>query len=210
MKFQFDNFNRKIGEIMAKVKENNQKKRNPILWILFAVIIPLLIVSFLAVVILNLVGVDVNSWVKEKGSTIPVVSSFIETDEEKELKRQLEQANETIQNQAEEIDVLNQEIQHLENMLDDLELEIEKLENKNKSEEALLEGSDLSNEEELKQVAASFRKMDPESAAQIIQNLDQSNAIAILSSLSGDVRGNILAEMEPGKAAQITAAMMNQ
>lgn len=195
---------------MAKVKENNQKKRNPILWILFAVIIPLLIVSFLAVVILNLVGVDVNSWVKEKGSTIPVVSSFIETDEEKELKRQLEQANETIQNQAEEIDVLNQEIQHLENMLDDLELEIEKLENKNKSEEALLEGSDLSNEEELKQVAASFRKMDPESAAQIIQNLDQSNAIAILSSLSGDVRGNILAEMEPGKAAQITAAMMNQ
>src|SRR5690625_5003539 len=150
MKFQFDNFNRKIGEIMAKVKENNQKKRNPILWILFAVIIPLLIVSFLAVVILNLVGVDVNSWVKEKGSTIPVVSSFIETDEEKELKRQLEQANETIQNQDEEIDVLNQEIQHLENMLDDLELEIEKLENKNKSEEALLEGSDLSNEEELK------------------------------------------------------------
>lgn len=122
----------------------------------------------------------------------------------------MEQANETIQNQAEEIDVLNQEIQHLENMLDDLELEIEKLENKNKSEEALLEGSDLSNEEELKQVAASFRKMDPESAAQIIQNLDQSNAIAILSSLSGDVRGNILAEMEPGKAAQITAAMMNQ
>ena len=52
--------------------------------------------------------------------------------------------------------------------------------------------------------------MDPESAAQIIQNLDQTNAIAILSNLSGDVRGDILAEMEPRQAAEIMTAMMNQ
>ena len=122
----------------------------------------------------------------------------------------MEQANETIQNQAEEIDVLNQEIEHLESIIDDLELDIEKLENKNKSEEALLEDSDLSDEEELKQVASSFRKMDPESAAQIIQNLDQTNAIAILSNLSGDVTRKYFSRNGAEKAAEITAAMMNQ
>lgn len=195
---------------MAKVKEENKKKTNPILWTLFAIVIPLMIVSVIAVFVLSLVGVDVTGWMKEKGSNIPVVSSLVTTDEEKDLQRQLEQANETIESQAEEIEALNQEIEHLEGIIEDLELDMERIENRNESEESLLEDSDLTNEEEMKRVASSFRKMDPESAAQIIQNLDQTNAIAILSNLSGDVRGDILAEMEPRQAAEIMTAMMNQ
>lgn len=195
---------------MAKVKEENKKKTNPILWILFAIVIPLMVVSVIAVFVLSLVGVDVTGWMKEKGSNIPVVSSLVTTDEEKDLQRQLEQANETIENQAEEIEALNQEIEHLEGIIEDLELDMERIENRNESEESLLEDSDLTDEEEMKRVASSFRKMDPESAAQIIQNLDQTNAIAILSNLSGDVRGDILAEMEPRQAAEIMTAMMNQ
>lgn len=195
---------------MAKVKEENKKKTNPILWILFAIVIPLMVVSVIAVFVLSLVGVDVTGWMKEKGSNIPVVSSLVTTDEEKDLQRQLEQANETIESQAEEIEALNQEIEHLEGIIEDLELDMERIENRNESEESLLEDSDLTDEEEMKRVASSFRKMDPESAAQIIQNLDQTNAIAILSNLSGDVRGDILAEMEPRQAAEIMTAMMNQ
>lgn len=195
---------------MAKVKEENKKKTNPILWTLFAIVIPLMIVSVIAVFVLSLVGVDVTGWMKEKGSNIPVVSSLVTTDEEKDLKRQLEQANETIESQAEEIEALNQEIEHLEGIIEDLELDMERIENRNESEESLLEDSDLTDEEEIKRVASSFRKMDPEDAAQIIQNLDQTNAIAILSNLSGDVRGDILAEMEPRQAAEIMTAMMNQ
>ena len=195
---------------MAKVKEENKKKTNPILWILFAIVIPLMVVSVIAVFVLSLVGVDVTGWMKEKGSNIPVVSSLVTTDEEKDLQRQLEQANETIESQAEEIEALNQEIEHLEGIIEDLELEMERIENRNESEESLLEDSDLTDEEEIKRVASSFRKMDPEDAAQIIQNLDQTNAIAILSNLSGDVRGDILAEMEPRQAAEIMTAMMNQ
>lgn len=195
---------------MAKVKEENKKKTNPILWTLFAIVIPLMIVSVIAVFVLSLVGVDVTGWMKEKGSNIPVVSSLVTTDEEKDLKRQLEQANETIESQAEEIEALNQEIEHLEGIIEDLELDMERIENRNESEESLLEDSDLTDEEEMKRVASSFRKMDPEDAAQIIQNLDQTNAIAILSNLSGDVRGDILAEMEPRQAAEIMTAMMNQ
>lgn len=195
---------------MAKVKEENKKKTNPILWILFAIVIPLMVVSVIAVFVLSLVGVDVTGWMKEKGSNIPVVSSLVTTDEEKDLQRQLEQANETIESQAEEIEALNQEIEHLEGIIEDLELDMERIENRNESEESLLEDTDLTDEEEMKRVASSFRKMDPESAAQIIQNLDQTNAIAILSNLSGDVRGDILAEMEPRQAAEIMTAMMNQ
>lgn len=195
---------------MAKVKEENKKKTNPILWILFAIVIPLMVVSVIAVFVLSLVGVDVTGWMKEKGSNIPVVSSLVTTDEEKDLQRQLEQANETIESQAEEIEALNQEIEHLEGIIEDLELDMERIENRNESEESLLEDSDLTDEEEMKRVASSFRKMDPESAAQIIQNLDQTNAIAILSNLSGDVRGDILAEMEPRQAAEIMTAMLNQ
>lgn len=104
---------------MAKVKEENKKKTNPILWTLFAIVIPLMIVSVIAVFVLSLVGVDVTGWMKEKGSNIPVVSSLVTTDEEKDLQRQLEQANETIESQAEEIEALNQEIEHLEGIIED-------------------------------------------------------------------------------------------
>lgn len=194
---------------MAKKNKEIKEKRNPFLFFLFAVVIPLIIVSVITVVILSLVGVNVTGWVKDKGSNLPVVSSFVTSEEEDRLQKQLEKANETIANQTEEMDVLNKEIESLEAIREDLEMDITRLENRNQSEENLLEDSEPAEAEELKQVAASFRKMDPESAAQIVQNLERASAVEILAHLSGDVRGNILAEMEPRQAAEILEALMN-
>jgi len=210
MKFQSNNLQLKKGENMAKENLENKEKRNPILFFLFAVVIPLLIVSVIAVVILSLVGVDVSGWAKEKGSNIPVVSSFVESEEEEQLQAQLDRANETIELQVDEIDELNKEIDSLEAIREDLQLEITRLENRNQSEEGLLEESDETEVvDEMKQAASSFRKMDPENAAQIVQNLDQATAVAILTNLSGDVRGAILAEMEPNQAAELVEALTN-
>lgn len=211
MKFQFNNLQLKIGENMAKdVNEKKKEKRNPILWLLFAVVIPFIIFSVIVVSVLSLVGVDVSGWVKEKGSNVPVVSSFITTEEEEEFQNQLDKANETIAMQSEEIEELTKEIESLEAIREELELEIKRLENKNRSEDELVTDSNAGNENQTNQAAASFRKMDPESAAQIIQNLDQSSAVEILANLSGNVRGDILAEMEPNRAAEILKELMNE
>src|SRR5699024_11702267 len=63
---------------------------NPFLWFLIAIIIPILFALILAYIIFSMAGVNVSSWVKDKASTIPVVSSMIITDEEKSLEHRSE------------------------------------------------------------------------------------------------------------------------
>src|SRR5690625_616730 len=208
MKSLLDNLTRKLktGENMAKEnKLKKEKKGNRIVWFIFAIVIPVIIALFIAVLGLSIAGIDVVGSMKEKASTVPVVSSFVKTDEDKALEKQLEKANETIETQKEEITELTKEVKSQEEIIHDLELDITRLENRNKSEENLAgdsntEGSDM---EEVKKVASSFRKMEPEKAAKIIQNLEKNIAVDVLANLSGEVRGNILAEMEPKIAADL-------
>jgi|SRR5699024_9213693 len=195
----------KIGEIM--VKENKKKKLNPFLFFIFAVVIPLIIVGVITVVILSIAGFDTFGWMKEKGSTMPVVSSFVMSKEDEEIENKLGKANETIELQKEEMNELTNEIASMEGIIDELEMEIKRLENRTVDDENDNE-NDAEINDEVKQASASFRKMDPEKAATIIQNLDKNMAVQILSKLSGDVRGNILAEMEPKNAAELTEEMM--
>lgn len=195
---------------MVKVKKE-QQKRNPILWFLFAIVIPVLLAFGIAIVILSVAGIDVTGWAKDKGSNIPIISSMVTTKEDKDLKRQLEKANETIAGQKDELDDLNKEIDSLEGLIDDLEMDMKRLENRNKSEENVTNDDSAQEiDEEVKKVAASFRKMDKEKAADIIQNLDKNMAVAVLASLSGDVRGGILAEMEPKLAAELMEDMLQK
>lgn len=194
---------------MVKVKQDRKHERNPILFFLFAVVIPLIVALGIAVVVLSIAGFDVVGWVKDKGANTPVISAFIPSNEEKDVEKKLVKANETIDLQREEIDDLNKEITSLENIIEDLEMDITKLENRSKDDEDEANNSE-NVDEEVKQAAASFRKMDPEKAAPIIQSLEKTTAVAILSHLSGDVRGGILGEMEPKVAADLTEQMTNR
>ena len=187
---------------MAKTK--GEKRGNPILLFLFAVVIPLVIVIGITIVIMNIAGFDVGKWVKD--ADIPVVSAMIPSKEEKEYENELLKADETIQSQREQIDDLKKEIESLEAIIDDLEMDITRLENRTEDPEIDQE----SVEEEIKKTASSFRKMDPENAATIIQNLDKNTAVEILNNLSSDVRGGILAEMEAKNAADLTKEMMQK
>lgn len=189
--------------------KREKKKMNPFVWVVFAIILPLFITSVIVLLALSFFNVDVFGWAKEKGSTVPVVSSFIKTDEEEELTKELEQAEKIIENQQEEIEELQQELESLESINSRQEQDIAKLE-KSLEEEDLSDDPDGESprEKSVKQTAASFRKMDHEKAADIIQNLEQEAALSILQQLSNDVRGNILEQMESKKAAEFTEQLM--
>src|SRR5699024_11587788 len=80
-----------------------------------------------------------------------------------------------IAKKKEEIEELEREIASLEDIVDDQDKEIKKLE---KSKEGKADNDDDEEEvDEVKQTASSFRKMDPEKAAKIVENLDKSTAI---------------------------------
>lgn len=194
---------------MAKNKLEKKKKMNPVILFIFAIILPLLITLVIVLVALSFFDIDAIGWAKDKGSTMPVVSSFIKSEEEEELTLQIEKADTTIEKQKQEIEKLNLEINSLESIQQQQEQDIVKLENK-LEETTDTETGELQAKDHVKQTAASFRKMDPERAAGIVQNLDRDAAVNILEQLSSEIRGNILEEMEPKLAAELTERLMNQ
>src|SRR5690625_5512256 len=84
MKFLFNNIWRIIGECMRNL---NKKSVNPFLWFIFAIVIPVIIIISLTVLVLAIAGFDVSGWTKDKASNIPIVSSFITTEEEKKDRK---------------------------------------------------------------------------------------------------------------------------
>lgn len=187
-----------------------EKKKSFFFWLLFGVIVPLMIVAIIALVILIMAGVDVGGYVKGKLSSVPVVSTFVIDKEEKDTQQKMKKATETITIQEEDISDLENEIARLEGLVDDLKIDIKKQKKREKSMEESEDTTEDTDLDEVKKVAASFRKMDPQKAAQILMQMNKTNAIEILDTLSGDVKGDILAELEPKEAADIMEIMMNE
>src|SRR5699024_2818706 len=192
---------------MAKQTKNKNKKMNPLLWFLIAIIIPILFALILAYIIFSMAGVNVSSWVKDKASTIPVVSSMIITDEEKSLEHRNEKLVTALDNKDAEIETLTQEIINLEGTIEKLERDLLKLEKRNQDSEE--NEAEQENEVNVKQMSGSFKDMDPEQAALIIQRLDKEIAVSILKSMSNKVRGSVLETMDPEQAAELTEQIID-
>lgn len=194
---------------MTRKQAEQKKKMNPIVTIIFAVILPLLVAFILAITLLTFLGIDVAGWTEDKLAKTPIISAFVQTEDEKTLTNQLNRAKDTIEEQKDRIEELEKELEDLEAQRDDLEIDLAKLENETTEEaaEALEEDEEGTEDGELKKLASSFRKMDKEQAAQIVANLNQSTAITLLELVSGDVRGEILEHMDPKVAANLMEAM---
>lgn len=185
---------------------------NPFLWFLFAIVFPILIAGTLMIIVLSAAGFPVTDWMKKTGSNIPVVSTFIKTDEEKGYEITIERLNKTIDKQKDEIEQLQQMVEDLTFMVSQLEDENLKLENKIESEEQLSnddeENDETAETESIKKLTSSFRKMNKKRAASIIAELDESLATHVLQELSSDTRGKILEAMDAEKAAVLTQRML--
>ncbi|MFD1037985.1 MotE family protein [Virgibacillus byunsanensis] len=194
---------------MVNQTKPEKNKMNPLLWFFFAIVIPIIVVITLTIIIFSVAGVNVVDWAKNTGNNIPVISSWITTDEEEETIRIEEKMESTIANKDNEIEQLNQEVRALEAATEQLEQEIIKLENNQSSEE-----TDNNDDTELVDspvttVSKSFKDMDSEQAALIFQSLEKELAVSILKELSNDVRGEIFEEMDPELAAELTQLFVN-
>ncbi|HLS20412.1 MAG TPA: hypothetical protein VK056_01975 [Bacillota bacterium] len=198
---------------MSKQMDQQNKKTNPILWFLFAIVIPMVVMLVLIYTVLLLAGVDVNSWLKNTGKKVPVISAMITTDEEKSYQELEEKFNElkdehdtTTNSYLTEIESYKSTIEQLENEIDKLEAQLEFAKD-NSEEETSLTASD---EEMIKKLSASFKTMKPKQAALIFSDLDKNIAVELLNTVSNDVRGKILEAMEPKLAAELTELMIDQ
>lgn len=193
-------------------KRDKSRKVNPFLWFLFAVIIPVAVVVSLVFVILNIAGFDAFNWLKEKGSNVPIVSNMISTDDAEQQQSTEMHLQQVIEEKDEKIEELTQSMNDQEVKIQELEREITQLEKSeldNKDLEETMELEEEDTNKKVKTVAKSYEKMAPEKAAEILENMsDQSSLVLILKEISNDSRGEILQEMDPKKAAEVTKDLM--
>lgn len=192
-------------------KSKTKSKSNPILWFLFAIVVPLIVAVTIIIIIFTIAGFNVIDWVKNTGNNIPVISSVVDTDKEK--NKQLTEKNFTskIAKKDEKIKKLETDVTGLEATIDQLKQDIIKLKNAKKStvEKEVDEEPAKKDNTQLESMTASFEEMDPKQTALILQDLSEDMVIKILKGLPEKVRAAILEEMKPEKAAQYTKAYLN-
>lgn len=189
---------------MAKKTKEEKNKMNPILWFLVAIVIPLVVAITITVIVLTITGVDVGGWVKKTGKNIPVVSSLIQTDEEKGKEQSEAHLQKTLTEKDAEIALLKTDVTDLKDNVDQLEQEILKAENAKTSEKNLAtkKPEDQETVDVVKKLSASFKTMDPAQAALIFEKLDKDIAVSLLKNISNDIKGQIFEAMDPAKAAE--------
>lgn len=202
---------------MSSLEETEKKKANPILWILFAVVIPLFIVGVIILVILNLAGVNVGDWAREQGNNIPVISNFVSSKEEMQTEEDMERLIEDLKIKDEELEELNRYVDDLEATISDLEQELSHQEqivsryedsSQADDEEDARSLNEQIEDEPLRDVALSFEEMKPANAATILGSMNDNDILRLLKELPNDVRGDILEAMEAELAASITTQLM--
>lgn len=195
-------------------KKQSKTKSNPILWFLFAIIVPLIVAITIIIIIFTVAGFNVMDWAKSTVNHIPVVSSVVKTDKEKSEQRTEETFTGEIAKKDKKIDELTTNVTDLETTIDQLKQDIIKLENAEKTTNTIKDKADDGSEKKeknssLKSMIESFEEIDPEQSALILQDLEEETVIKILQRLPGEVRAEIFEELDPKKAAQYTKAYLD-
>ncbi|WP_138414831.1 magnesium transporter MgtE N-terminal domain-containing protein [Aquibacillus sediminis] len=190
---------------MARNSVGKEKNKAGVFQWFLVIVIPLLFAIVLAIIILSVAGVDVKKHAENYANNVPFISGIVTTNDEKIYEQQQEKLNDQLKEKNEEIRQLNGQIQAKDGTIDDLNAEVDQL-----NEELTQQTQANEDRDELVQeIATSFKEMDPEAAAPIINSLDNELSLLILKSVSSQERGQILSEMAPEDAAQLTNNLLN-
>lgn len=196
---------------MRNQMKNKTEKTNPLIWFIFAIIIPIIVAGTLAIIIFSIAGFDTLGFMKSIGNKTPVISSIISSDEDKTKKKEELNTEGIIdkENENEMIQQLQEENEKLQARVKELEKENLKIE---KTQESLENKEDKKEPEntEVQQFVGSFKDMEPNQAAQIIKNMNENTAISILKEMPNKVRGGILEAMDAKTAASLTQKLLHE
>lgn len=205
----------KIGDDVSKsnkqVEETNgqlEKKKTGVLQgLLLWILIPLLSISAVLLIIAKFVDINVFDEAKKLASNVPIIGEQISQKETKDNEAIFE----------ERVIDLQAEIQEKEAQLSKLQRELDQ--SKEQNEQLLIEQEKLLNQiaklerekddskRQFQEIVTTFEQMSAKSAAPVITNMSDAEAIRILTSLKADTLAAILEKMAPEDAAKYTSMM---
>ncbi len=195
---------------MDKTDEGREEsKSNPIQWFLLVVLIPVLFAVTVALIVSTVAGVNVFEAAKEFGEKVPVFSNIFSKDSEDDID-QLEkdriELEGQIKNREAKIDQLQSKLENQDKEMERAQLEKERLLQEIDELSAIQEDSKRA----FKDIVRTYETLSAKKAAPIISQMNEVEALRILTTIKPEALASLLEEMEPAKAAQFTELLTNE
>lgn len=197
-----------------KVKVNvseDVKEKSPGLFqkLLLWVLIPLLFASALLLIIAKFADINVFDKAKEFTSEIPFIGEPKEDDldgkspDDSVLEDRVVSLQAEIKDKEAEVFQLQKKLETADDEKEDLLLKQEEL----IDEIAVLKRGNEGTQQKFTEIVSTFEKMSAKSAAPVLVNMSDAEAIQVLSNLKTDKLAAILEKMSPEDAAKYTTIM---
>ncbi|HJV17896.1 MAG TPA: MotE family protein [Bacillales bacterium] len=191
-----------------EVEENQSRKGKSFQWYLYVVFIPLAFAILVAVIVSFIAGINIIDTAKDFGKKIPIVGSLV----------QINQANSSKSNDKSVIELQGQikdreeKISQLETQISDKNKEIQKAELEQKRLQKEIDdvvSSQTEGKRALKDIIKTYETMSAKKAAPIITQMNDEEALKILSSIKADSLAAIMENMNAKAAAKFTQLLTN-
>lgn len=190
------------------MEEQEEKKYSKIQWFFVVIVIPALFALTVAVLVLTVAGINVFEKANEFRDKIPFVSTKEEVNDQQALK----EAESTLTKLKAEIKDREAAIANLETDIEGKDLEIETLLLEKEQLQSQIDDLLLAQEtgqHTFKDIVNTFESLSAKKAAPIIAEMNDDEALKILSSLKPDILAAILEKMNAADAAKYTALLTN-
>jgi len=194
---------------MSKENIQEEKKYSAFQWVLFVIIIPLMFAITVVLVVLSVSGINVFEGMKNVGEKIPVISSIFDGDKEVkdiDYKQKYGELQGEIKNQEAYIQSVENQLAEKDQEIKNLQLEKETLLNQIQELELINENRMV----EIKEIIKTYETMSAKNAAAIIVEMNDTEAMKILSNMKADALAEVLQKMPPENAAKYTSLLTNE
>ncbi|MDL0418841.1 MotE family protein [Caldifermentibacillus hisashii] len=200
---------------MREENKTMEENKSGILKKLFYfVIIPFLLILTIVLIISTVSGLNIF----QEAAKIPVIGSLFSskdmaTTSIEEYDQQINKLQAQLKNQEKKVEDLQSELEKKDQEIATLQEEKKNFEtNQNNQAEPGNDNANGQNETDTQwnEVIKTYEKMKPQSAANILAQMDETTALNIMTDLKEDTLARILEKMPVEKAANFTAKLANQ
>lgn len=191
------------------IEEQEEKKYSKFQWFFIIIVIPTLFALAVAMVVVSVSGINVFEKAKEYSEKIPFISSEKKTSDQQQLlgmDQKLTELKAEVKDREAAIADMETNIEGKNKEIETLKLEKEKLQQQ--IDDLILAQED--GKRQFKEIVSTYETMSAKKAAPIITQMNDEEALKILSSLKPATLAAILEKMNAADAAKYTAQLTSK
>lgn len=200
---------------MRKKSESNELEESKISkfqWFL-VILIPLIFAVTVALIVFTVAGVNVVEKAKEMSAKIPFIESDQKGEENGKSAKNDEKVSMKLEKLETEIENKEKEIEKLEGIIDTRDKAIAKAvaeKQQLQTEMNQLKDGQNNSKQAFKDIIRTYETMAPKRAAPIITEMNDEDAVEILSSMKAATLAKVLEQMTTADAARLTKKLTEQ